>query len=198
MRDGVSVAKVTQHTGVYTSTVYRFKRSQESGNQEQLQKLLDTKNNHPGRQPVLSHYEERMIVERTVFASRHGFAVDNNLMMTLRAQIAFDGRRTYEKTLPSSDTIRRFRARNRDLTFGVAEKVPAPRLDSENGAYIDSLRITLMQVAKENPGILDDPRRIWNWDETAVSGELEKLDALSLPVHATAGLERLSRILGNI
>ena len=54
-RDGISVIKVTQNTGVSTSTVYRLKRSAESVNQEQLQKLLDTKNSHPGRQPVLSH-----------------------------------------------------------------------------------------------------------------------------------------------
>ena len=140
-----------------------------------------------------------MIVETAIFASRHGFAVDHNLMMTLQAQIAGDGRKTYEEKLPSPDTIRRFRARNLDLTFRVAGNVSAARLDAENGAHIDSLRITLMQVAKETPGILDDPRRIWNWDETAVLGELgKKLDVLSLPVHATADLGKLSRILENI
>ena len=93
-------------------------------------------------------------------------------MMTLQAQIASDRRKKYTKKLPSPDTIRRFRAFNRDLTFRVADNVSAAHLDAENETHVDSLRITLMQVAKKHPDIFEDPRRIWNWDETAVSGEL--------------------------
>ena len=191
LQDGSSISKVTHETGLSASTAYRLKNSHDSGNEEKLKKLLDAKNNHRGRKPVLSPYEERMIVDKAVFASRHGFAVDNNVMMTLQAQIASDGRKTYTKKLPSPDAIRRFRARNRDLKFRVAENVSAARLDAENEAHVDCLRTTLIQVAKKHPGIFEDPRRIWNWDETAVSGELgKKRDATYRPVRAMGDLER--------
>ena len=71
-----------------------------------------------------------MIVYKAGFAPRHGFAVDNNLMMTLQAQIASDGLKSYTKKLLSPDTIPRLRARNRNLTFGAAENMSVARLDA--------------------------------------------------------------------
>ena len=56
----------------------------------ELQKLLDPENNHAGRKKTLSQCEEKLVVERTIHAAKHVFAVDNSVMSTVHARIAAD------------------------------------------------------------------------------------------------------------
>ena len=86
----------------------------------ELQKLLDSENNHTGRKTVLSQCEEKLVVERTFHAAEHGFAVDNSTMSTVNTCIAADRNVKFTRGLPSVDAIRSFRARNRSLSYRVA------------------------------------------------------------------------------
>ena len=64
-----------------------------------------------------------MIKQRMKYASARGFALDKDMMRTIMARIAADGRDGYKTVtgLPSGDTIRAWRARNRDVTYRHAE-----------------------------------------------------------------------------
>ena len=137
----------------------------------ELQKLLDPENNHAGRKTVLSQCEEKLVVELTIHAAKHGFAVENSVMSTVHARIAADRNEKFARGLPSPDAIRSFRARNRSLPYRVAENVSSSRLEAENPAHVLTLKLAFEKIEQDHPGIFSDLRRIWNWDETAVSGE---------------------------
>ena len=71
------------------------------------------------------------MVSKTIDAARKGFAVDATLINSIQGQIADDGRVTFSKVVLSSDAIRTFRARHRELTFWTAEQVYSVRLQAE-------------------------------------------------------------------
>ena len=59
-----------------------------------------------------------MIAHRLIYAGKRGFADDRSTLQRPVGRIAADGRHLkYRNRLASFPTIRRFRARNRDLTF---------------------------------------------------------------------------------
>ena len=85
LKQGDSALKASGKAGVSRSTATRIKKAWQRSNREELQKLLNPEQDHPGRKPVLSPHTEQLVVNRTVYAARHGFAVDNSVMSTLHA-----------------------------------------------------------------------------------------------------------------
>lgn len=75
-------------------------------------------------------------MDKAVYASNHGFVVENNLMVTPKAQIESNWRKTYTKRLSSPETIRPFRDRITCLTFRVAQNVLSDRLKAETKSHI--------------------------------------------------------------
>ena len=112
-----------------------------------------------------------MIDNRTLQAADHGFAVDNDTITAVHGRIAGDRTPNYPTGLPSADTVRAFRACNRSLAYRVVEKVSSARLSAQNYAHIAILERELKKIDQDDPTLFLDPRRIWNWDKTAVSGE---------------------------
>lgn len=88
-------------------------------------------------------------------------------------QIAVDGRRGFrtESGLPCMQTLRHWRALNRDVTCRSAENKDITKLAAENYDHVASFSEALSNVEKDFSGIFKDPDRLWNIDETAVSCE---------------------------
>ena len=86
-------------------------------------------------------------------------------------QIPSDGRCGFqtESGSPSQETIRHWRAVNRDFTYRRSESKDVAKLAAENHSHVSSFSDALKNVAYANPGIFQDPRRLWNLDETSVN-----------------------------
>lgn len=76
-----------------------------------------------------------------------------------------------ENSLPYSDTIRSFRARHRELAYSHQEDKDNAKLKAENYYPYGHLFQMLHRVEVSNPGLLQDPDRVWNMDETSIDAE---------------------------
>ena len=77
----------------------------------------------------------------------------------------------FPNRVPSSDAIRSFRARHRELAYRASQNVSMARLAADNPKHMGSLKEVILKIQTEFPEVLRDPQKIWNWDETAVCGE---------------------------
>ena len=111
----MSIRKITSETGIPKSTVAILKQYNEQNDNFGLQKLLNA-STHAGRPTVLSHEEERMIVERLNFAASRGSSIDISSLKYMMARIAADGRKSWKNGIPSDEAVRSFRAWHRDIT----------------------------------------------------------------------------------
>ena len=152
MQEGKSAFQASKKTGVSRTTATKSKAAYDRSSRDELQKLLDPENNHAGRKTVLSQCEEKLVIERTLHAAKHGFAVENSIMSTVHARIAADRCVKYAHGLPSPDHIRSFRARNRSLAYCVAENVSSARLAAENQSHVLTLKQVFEKVEQEHPG----------------------------------------------
>lgn len=73
-----------------------------------------------------------------------------------------------ENGIPSSDAVRSFRARYREITFRNCENKDTAKLLGENFNHVKSCFDILTSIAAKYPGILQDADCIWNMDETKV------------------------------
>ena len=112
-----------------------------------------------------------MICNRLIYAASRGFAAKKLDVKCLMARIACDGRNEYYDGFPSDGVVRSFRARNRSITYRNSEKKDLAKLQGENYGHIKTYADVLRQVDRDFPGMLHDPERIWNMDETSVSAE---------------------------
>lgn len=110
-------------------------------------------------------------MDKTIEAAKKCFAVNCTPMKSIQGQIAADGRKSFSKGVPSSDAVWSFRACHRELTYRTSQCVSLSRLEAEKPSHIASLRDVIVDLQKPFPVVFLDPRKIWNWDETAVCGE---------------------------
>lgn len=173
LRDGEIVAAIVRKTGVRRDTADRIKFSFESGNKEALDKLLDPASNRAGRRCVLSKVEDNLIKERMTYAANRGFAFAKSTLKSVMAQVSADGRTGFRTAngIPSEDTVRSWRARNRDVTYRVAENKRTASLVAERHDHVLTFKNALAQISEKHPGIFADPDRLWNLDETDVTAE---------------------------
>ena len=114
----LSLRKISAATGISKSVFGELKELLRAKDDDTISDMLRT--NGPGRKPVLSEEEERMIVNLLCFAAGREFAVDHDGIKRIMAHVALDGRRGWRNNLPSDDAVKAFRARHREITFRKA------------------------------------------------------------------------------
>lgn len=116
---GLAIASAT---GENQETVRQIKKAIASADSRTLEKLLHPENNRPGRRPVLTGDEEKLVSQRLIYAARRGFALDRPTLQRVLGRIEADGRnQQYKNQFPCASNIRRFRSRHRELTYRRSE-----------------------------------------------------------------------------
>lgn len=192
IRRGQSVRSAAKEAGISASTAQRLANAARQSDKVSLEKLLDPITHHAGRKTVLSEAEQELVVSKAFQAARSGMAIDNNMMRNVQSLIANDGRKGFKKGMPSDDALRSFRARNRALTMRKSENVLPVKLAAQNYKHVLTFKSILQRVDREHPGLLKDPERIWNWDETSVLPEFGKLTKCYAPSSSNRGGARVT------
>lgn len=89
---------------------------------ETLEKSLGTIKHKLGRNRVLTANEESVLVPKLIYASKRGFGLDIGRVPEGMCEIGKEGRPTYENSLPSMETVRRFRDRHRELMYRTSQQ----------------------------------------------------------------------------
>lgn len=168
------LSSIAARCSVSLTTLYRIRRAWKEKKQSLLHKLLSPVDYHAGRPSVLSTQEEEMIVKRVKHAAERGFAFDINHLKEAMSTIAADGRHSYKNALPCDDTIRSFRARHRDITYRKTENHCHRYFLGEDLEHVHTLVHHLKALKQKHSDLFQDPSRIWNLDETAVSADYGK------------------------
>lgn len=194
-QNGEIVATAVRKTGVSQGTADRIKIAFESRNKETLDKLLYPASNRPGRRAVLSNVENNVIKQRIKYAANRGFAFAMSTLKTVMAQVSPDGRRGFCSPvgIPSDDALRSWGARNRDVTYRVAENKRTAFLVAERHDHVVTFKPTLEQISEKHPGIFADPDRLWIFDETAVDGEFGRKTKVFTSMQMNQGGRRTQR-----
>lgn len=172
LREGVtSIRDVASRTGITKSIAGSISKCLKTNDAIALERLLNPELHHQGRSSVLSVEEERMIVERMSFAARRGFAFDEEDLKTVMASIASDGRPTWKDGVRSPAAVRTFRAKNPEICLRTHTIKDAEKLRAEDPEHLGSYKTVLEEINNLHPGMLKDPSRFWNIDETAVLSE---------------------------
>lgn len=175
LRSGAAVAEVVKLTPVKRTTADRIKQCIDKKDSEGLQKLLSPHENRAGRPAVLSPIENKMMRESMVKGAERGFAFSTQTALNLMADIASDGRDGYDGNIPSMAALRSWRARNRQVTLRKGENKDAAKLAAESYEHVKTFATALKSVAAANPGIFNDPDRLWNMDETEIDASNGKV-----------------------
>lgn len=165
MKQGHSVAKDADMPGVSRGTEFCIRQGLKSsvsstGTTQQMPCA-------PSRGGINDH-------RQTLVAARGRFAVENVGLIAVVTRTAADSRQVFANGIPSPDAARSSRARSRQITYCVAESVTSARLSDQNINRCPALKTVLVDVDKEYPGPLSNPRKIWGWEETAVLCEYGK------------------------
>lgn len=180
-----SLREITNLTGVPKSTVGELKELLRLKDQDGIERKLN-KTVSPGRRTVLSSTEQKMIVDRLLFGASRGFAMGVDDVRDMMSRIAADGRVGWKNGVPSPDAVRAFRARYRELTFRNAESKEIAKLNAENYEHVQHFFGILTDLDRKHKGLLANPNRIVNMDETAVDatyGKREKVFTASTSHH---------------
>jgi len=188
-----NLSAISRETDVDRRLVGRIRDAINNNATKALHKLLNPADYQPGRPRVLSKSEERMLVSRIIYAAKRGFGIDINQIREAMGEMANDGRVNFANTLPSMETVRRFRAQHREITYRTSQQKELAKLLAENPQHAASLKVALESVRADFPDIYDDPNRIWNMDETSIdgSGNVRKIFC------ASAGSNTGSRVDGD-
>lgn len=195
LKSGEKVSKAVRDSGISRGTADRISNALKSNDTEALSKLMDPESNRAGRRAVLSKVEDNLLKQRMTYAANRGFALDKNTVKSLMAQISTDGRVGFQTRsgIPSDDTLRAWRARNRDVTYRVAENKRTASLVAERYEHVCTFKKALQSVEERHSGIFSDPERVWNLDETAVSPEFGRKVKVFSPSGSHHGGSRAQR-----
>ena len=141
------------------------------GLKESNKALIDSivsMNSRAGRKTVLSAEEEQLIVRKLLFGASRRAAVGYERLRYMMSRVAADGSKGYKNIVLSDAALRSFRARHRELTFRAQESTEAAKLSAETEAHVAPFFKLLSEIGDRNPGLLKNPHRIWNLDETRV------------------------------
>jgi len=192
LRHGSTISAAQYSCGVSFGTTQRISKAIRTADDHLLAKLLNPAANKPGRRAVIDETESQMIIERVIEVAKKGFPITLNIMKSLHARIANDGRDGYKHDVPTNDTSRAFRARHRALTYRNTENKDSAKLSAENYEHVQTLEKALREVENNSPGILSDPDLIWNMDETNVDGEYGQREKAFVGSHDHHGAFRSS------
>ena len=187
LRRGTRLASVIARTGISRGTASRIKDAVESKDSVGLSRLLDPAKNRPGRPRVLSARAELSIVHRMKQLATMGFAQNVHSLKSVAASIARHEGTPFAGGMPSDDWVRGFRSRHRDITLRNAENKDVRKLQAESTEHVTTFKTALEKLQNDHPGIFDDPARIWNMDETEVSGAFGKREKVFGPSKTNHG-----------
>ena len=128
--DGKKRSAVVKITKVPREAIDRIYRALKADDDLTLDALLSPEASRRGRRTVISQKESELIKKRIKFAAEKGFALSNGDLRKIMTDIASDGRAGFqtESGSPSQDTIRHWRAINRDVTSRKAENKDIAKL----------------------------------------------------------------------
>lgn len=174
LEDGLSIRKTSETTGLRKSFVGNLRQQLKKNGKASTLSAVNEARRGRGRGTVLTREEEKMIVDRLVFAAQRGFAVGVAGLKYVMSQIAADGRPGWKRGVPSDDAIRSFRARNRDIALRTTENKASVKLKGEQYHHVEGYFRELHRINNRFPGILNDGDRVWNMDESAAETEFGK------------------------
>lgn len=170
LREGVTVTQVIRNSGISRGTCYRIKNALDNDDKA-LSRLMDPSKNRAGRPAVITKEEDQVAKSRLLFAASRGFAYNRDELRGAFAQITTDGRQGYRTSTgaPSDDTMRSWRAHNRDMTYRAAQNKTASKIQVDRYEHVHTLENALKSIQEKNEGIFDDSDRFRNLDETSVT-----------------------------
>lgn len=171
LKRGEKNVRIRERTGVSNGTLGRLKRAVLEKNVGTLNCLLNPDDHRRGSPTQISPAAERRIVMRLKDGAKRGFAMDKDGLRLVACNVAREENAPFRNGLPSQDWIRAFRSRHRDLTFKAHELKDTTKLAAESFEHVNTLACVLEKVFDDYPNMKKDPRLIWNFDETDVSGE---------------------------
>eukprot|EP00171_Calliarthron_tuberculosum_P003170 IDg3170t1 len=176
LQDKKNVADAVRKSGISRTTGDRINAALKAGDEARLRQLLNPAGNRAGRRSVLTQDENEMLKDRITYTASRGFAFDAPILKKTMADIASDGRKGFrsESGTPSDDSLRYWRACNRDITFRTAENKRSASLIAERHEHVVTFKNAFQSIQEKHANIFSDPDRLWNLDETAVSGEFGK------------------------
>lgn len=163
---GKKYREVMRLTGLSSGTVSRIKKKM---SEEHSAETIASSVRPRGATTTLTEAEEKLIVQGLLDCSARGFAADNYDLKQIAARVAKQSNKSFKNDLPSDDWTRAFRARHENLTYRKHESRSFVKLAAETADHLQGYVRALRQVESNNPGIFDDPRYVWNMDETDVS-----------------------------
>ena len=171
LKSGTKRSDVLKQTGTSRATVDRLYHALYELDNKKLNALLSLEVSGRGRRTLISPQGSGMMKKRLVYAAEEGFAHSNSDVRNIMTQIASDGRCGFriESGSLSPDTIRHWRAVDRDVTYRRSDSKDDTKLAAEIFEHVSSFSDALKTVAHANPGIFQDPRRLWILDETSVN-----------------------------
>eukprot|EP00171_Calliarthron_tuberculosum_P002529 IDg2529t1 len=92
----------------------------------------------------------------------------------MMSRVAADGRPGWKNSVPSDAAVRAFRARHRELTLRKAESKEHAKLYAENYVHVNRFFKIMQDLEDKHAGLLSNPNRIVNIDETAVDATFGK------------------------
>ena len=117
-----------------------------------LDKLLDPKQNRPGRRHVLTKGEGEALSKCAISELLKGNALTPATFRMAMGRIANDGRTPgYKNTTPCPHTFRQFRAENRNITVRNKTNKAQAKIEAENIDHVRSMESVLQAVLKEHP-----------------------------------------------
>lgn len=169
LKAGSSLRAASSATGVSRATCDRLKHALQDGDSDTLQKLMDPVTFHPGRPSVLSDAESILLATQMKDAAKRGYPVDLESVRRAMKRIANDGRQGFSTAdgLPSTDFVRTWRSRHRELTFTAGEdRRRLIKLHGDSISHATTFANALEAARASSPDIFDSPARLWNLDET--------------------------------
>lgn len=114
-KNGYSVVKMATLSSISNTKASPIKKCATAGDYYRLGRLIGPSNFRRSPIPITSPPQEELVVRRVLIGSQRNFAVDNEGLQSMLAQISNVGRRNFNRGVPSPDTIRNFRACQREI-----------------------------------------------------------------------------------
>lgn len=160
-KSGESIRSVSERLGVPRSTI-----------QDYLKKTEEQKQRKPGRQPVLSNAEEKMLVDGIIRCSDWGVSLPlKSLGQIVQAYFNRCGRREprFRNNLPGEDWLRLFISRHPSLSIRLADNIKRSRASVTKASihsYFNELNKSLQGVQAccmvnyDETNFVDDPGQV--------------------------------------
>lgn len=130
---------------------------------ERLEQMVDSPFSL-GRRHVIFDGDACTINERIKFAGRRGFSMCMNSVKILLARDVADGIPGWQKSLPSDNAVRAYRALFRDVACETLYNKKAAKCAAESCEHVEFFFACKQELENAHPGTMRSPRAVWNYD----------------------------------